>query len=245
MKYIPHRLSLCLSLSLICFSLTPNVGVASAQVQRPKPGDHHTAVENELLAEINLARTRPNEYAAYLEQLKPLYAGMEFKTPGGKAIVTQEGWKAVEEAIRFLRSTKAVPAFDVSHGMCFGAGELVKDQKASGVTGHKGSDGSFCEDRVTRFGTWAPPIGENLSYGSHTPRERVMALIVDDGVSNRGHRKRLFDTSYKVAGVACGDHSSMSALCVITLAGGFSDTRASKPLKNSPPSVTLRGVTKF
>lgn len=72
-----------------------------------------------------------------------------------------------------------------------------------------------------------------------------MALLVDDGVNNRGHRNRLFDAGYKVAGVACGEHSSMVSMCVITLAGGFSESSAGKPLKNSPPSVTLKGAAKY
>ena len=53
-------------------------------------------------------------------------------------------------------------------------------------------------------------------------RERVIALLVDDGVANRGHRTKLFSTDYRVVGVACGGHK-MGAMCVITFAGGFSD----------------------
>jgi uncharacterized protein YkwD len=180
-----------------------------------------------VLKEINLARTRPAEYAAHLEKLKPLYKGNVYHAPGGTPLATQEGWKAVEEAIAFLRALKPLQPFGFSDGMCSGAGELVKDQSRTGATGHKGSDGSFCEQRITRYGSWVSPVGENLSYGRHSARERVIQLLIDDGFANRGHRKRLLDPSYKVAGVSCGEHPSEGTLCVITIAGGFTDRPAS------------------
>jgi uncharacterized protein YkwD len=181
------------------------------------------------LKEINLARTRPAEYASYLEQLRPNFSGKEYRRTGKPALLTEEGAQALEEAIRFLRSAKPVPALGVSQGMCSGARELVKDQSASGETGHKGSDGSFCDQRTGRFGSLTQPVGENLSYGDDTARERVMTLLIDDGFASRGHRLRIFDANFKVAGVACGDHK-LGAMCVITLAGGFTEgSRAAQP----------------
>ena len=190
------------------------------------------------MQEINLARTRPAEYAAYLEQLRSRYVGNEYRYPGRSGFVTAEGVRALEEAIGFLRAAKPIPALTLSRGMCSGARELVKDQAGTDTTGHKGVDGSFCEQRTRRFGIWTEPIGENLSYGVDTARERVITFLIDDGVANRGHRKRLLDASFKVAGVACGDHK-LGAMCVITLAGGFSDgTKAVQPAaKSAAPSL--------
>jgi uncharacterized protein YkwD len=196
------------------------------------------ALEQEVLQEINLARTRPAEYAAYLERLRSLFVGKEYKRPGHPGLMTTEGVRALDEAIGFLRTLKPAPALTLSRGMCSGARELVKDQAGSDTTGHKGADGSFCEQRAQRFGTWAEPIGENLSYGVDTARERVITLLIDDGFADRGHRKRLLDASFKVAGVACGDHK-LGAMCVITLAGGFNDgTKAAQPAaKSAAPSL--------
>lgn len=221
MKKMPRNLYIGLTLSLLFVSLFSSS--ASAQAVAAKTNEHLSPLEREVVNELNFARTRPAEYARHLEQLKAHFKGMDYHPPGRNALTTFEGWAAVEEAINFLRAAKPIAPLEVSRGMCSGAGELVKDQNKSGSTGHKGADGSFCEQRVTRFGSWSGGIGENLSYGKYSARERVINLLVDDGVSNRGHRRRIFDPSFKVAGVACGDHPSMGSMCVITLAGGFSD----------------------
>ena len=209
--------------------LTSSPSVTSAQNSVAPKAVAYTTLEQDVLKEINLARTHPAEYAAYLEQLRPYFVGKELRQPGKPALVTEEGGPALDEAIRFLRAAKPVPAFNMSSGMCSGARELVKDQGTTGATGHKGTNGGFCEERAKLYGTWDDPIGEDISYGNDTARERVIAFLVDDGVANRGHRTRLFSTGYKVVGVACGDHK-MGGMCVVTFAAGFCDKiDASKP----------------
>jgi uncharacterized protein YkwD len=180
----------------------------------------HAALEQEIAREINLARTQPAEYAAFLEKLRPFYSGREFRRPGQSALLTEEGVAALDEAVRHLRAARPAAALTVSGGMCAGAGLLVKDQTGSERTGHKGTDGSFCEQRVERFGAWQAPIGENLSYGTESARDRVITLLIDDGFASRGHRQRLLNPAFKVLGVACGGHQ-LGAVCVVTLAGGF------------------------
>lgn len=222
MRSLPPRfapLYVCLSAALLALLLP----AAHARAQNmAASGVAAAALEREMIAEINFARTRPAEYAALLEGWRAYYSGNEFRQPGKRALTTAEGVGALEEAVRALRATRPLGALDVSKGMCSGAAELVKDQGASGVTGHRGGDGSFCEQRVARFGSYLDPIGENLSYGDDTARDRVFALLVDDGFATRGHRKRLLDPSYKVVGVACGAHK-LGPMCVVTLAGGFND----------------------
>lgn len=215
----------------IIFTLTSDPRRTAARQLGASKAAAAAALEEEVLREINLARTRPAEYAAYLEQLRPRFAGKVYNRPGRPGLQTTEGAAALEEAIGVLRASKPAPTLTLSRGMCSGARELVREQAGTDTTGHKGVDGSFCEQRAQRFGSWAEPIGENLSYGDDTARERVITLLIDDGFANRGHRKRLLDASFRVAGVACGDHK-LGAMCVITLAGGFSDGT-----KTAPPSL--------
>lgn len=229
----------CLLLSL---TFTP-AGSRARQLTSAK-GTSVAALEQDILKEINLARTRPAEYAAYLEQLRPYFKGREYTRPGAPAFMTQEGTQALDDAISFLRATRPAPALSLSQGMCSGARELVKDQAGTDLSGHRGKDGSFCEQRAQRFGTWKEPIGENLSYGNDTARERVLTLLIDDGFANRGHRQRLLDASFRVAGVACGEHS-LGAMCVITLAGGFTDGNAAKPAQPAGKTLVPSGARRF
>lgn len=184
--------------------------------------------EQDLLNEINQARAHPHVYAGYLEKLKPLFKGKQYAPTGHEAFETQEGWSAVEDAIKFLRSAKPLPPLSMSQGLYLAASMHVKDQSSSGATGHKGSDSTFIEQRVKSFGDWQGGIGENLAYGNESARERILTWLIDDGFASRGHRNRLMSENYKVAGVSCGSHPEYGAMCVVTLAGGFSENLAAK-----------------
>ena len=178
--------------------------------------------ERDLLTEINLVRANPQAYAAYLEKMKPLFQGKQYTAVGRPPLMTEEGWTAVEEAIRFLRAAKPSGPLNPSRGLSLAALAHVKDQSGSGGTGHRGTNGMI-EDRVKPFGNWQGGIGENITYGNDSARERLLTWLIDDGFPSRGHRMRLMSGDYKVAGVSCGSHPQFSAMCVLTLAGGFVD----------------------
>jgi len=78
-----------------------------------------------------------------------------------------------------------------------------------GLVQHNGSDGSQVWHRVDRYGKGSGTIGENLSFGIYKGGpEVIMALFIDDGVSNRGHRKALQNKTYQYTGIAKCPHSS-------------------------------------
>lgn len=250
MSRLPLRTFLLIACSLSILCALPVAQTGAQKGGMAGAVSDALMLETEILQEINRARANPAGYAAYLDQLKPHFNGKEFKLGERLTMTTQEGVAVVEEAARFLRSTPPVSQLAMSRGMCSGARVLVGDQATSGITGHKGGDGSFCEQRVERYGSWNAPIGENLSYGNDSARDRVVSLIVDDGVANRGHRKRIFDPAYKVAGVACGTHQ-LGTMCVITFAGGFTDrvgtsTQAAVPSRSEATQMTSpAGVKRF
>jgi uncharacterized protein YkwD len=195
-------------------------------------------LENEIIAEINLARAQPQTYASYLEEIKKYYVGNQLRRPGKTAEATVEGVRALDEAIQFLRAAQPLPPLQIFKGMSLAARDHANDLGTSGNTGHKGNDGSTPNARVSRYGEWASSVGENIVYQAMTTaRESVMGLIVDDGIPTRGHRKNLFDTTYRVAGISLGARSNLGTLCVITFAGGFSERGAAAAMPGAKPAT--------
>jgi uncharacterized protein YkwD len=160
-----------------------------------------------VLEELNLARTRPHEYAASLEARMRALSGTDDR--------------CVAEAAAFLRRQHALEPLQSCQGLAMSAREHVAEQGATGETGHRSGNGESPFSRMGRWGQWTGRAGENISYGYADARTIVMTLIVDQGVRDRGHRRNIFCRDFKVAGAACGPHARYGAMCVIDFAEGF------------------------
>jgi len=200
--------------------------------------------ERDLLNEINDARAHPDVYVSYLQSLQPMFTGKEYRRTGHPALITEEGWLAVEDAIKFLQTLKPLPPLRFSQGLYLAAQSHVKDQSFSGGLGHKGSDNTLIEQRVKQYGVWQGGIGENITYGDDSARERILTWLIDDGFPSRGHRRRLLSTDYHVAGISCGSHPEFSVMCVLTLAGGFTDMGSTSANSSQPSTTATTPVTK-
>src|SRR5688572_16463822 len=194
-----------------------------SQTNKSSGGSALTDSERDLINEINQARANPLLYATYLEKLKPQFSGKQYTPAGKDPLTTEEGWNAVDEAIRFLKALKPLPPLIPSNGLSLAAMTHVKDQSSTGGTGHRSGNSSMIEDRVKPYGRWEGSIGENICYGNDSARERLLTWLIDDGFPSRGHRRRLLGTEYQVAGISCGSHPQYNAMCVLTLAGGFNE----------------------
>ena len=157
-----------------------------------------------VLAEVNLARTAPHEYA----QLLTARMGSASRD--------------VAEAVRFLEKARPMPPLAFSPGLSGGAYLHVADQGPRGTCGHNGSGwGNSPWSRMSRYGQFVGYAGENIFYGSRDARGIVCSLIIDSGVSGRGHRKNIFNANFGVAGVACGPHANYGAMCVMDFASSY------------------------
>lgn len=194
------------------------------------PGDRITGVnylspdELEVLKEVNLLRRDPAGYARLrLEPLRACYLGKLFFHPGATPVPlrTREGVAALDECIRVLENAEPAPPLSPSDGLSLAARELTREQGATTRTGHVGSHGSTMPERIERYGQWRSSIAENISYGLQTPREIIAFLLIDDGVSNRGHRKNLLNGTFNRIGISIGPHRRHNAMCVMDFAAGY------------------------
>jgi uncharacterized protein YkwD len=160
----------------------------------------------EVLAEMNLARTQPQAYA----QVVALSARRG-----------REGDRSVKEAVRFLQKAKPLPPLADSGGLRASALAHVLDSGSRGTRGHQGSDGSHTWDRIERYGRWSGLVGENILYGVASPRDAVVALIVDEGVRGRMHRENIFRKNFRLVGIASGPHATAGTVLVTDFAQEF------------------------
>jgi uncharacterized protein YkwD len=191
-----------------------------------RQADYLSRLEADIVREHNLARENPGQYATYLEALREFFNGRLLELPGEIALRTEEGVRAVDEAIRFLRRAQPIGPVTPSRGMSRGARDHVRDSGPRGRTGDVGTDGSHPWDRVNRYGSWLVTMGENIAYGRYDPsdaRQVVVQLIIDDGVRSRGHRDNIFDLELHVIGVSCGEHKTFGSICVMVYAGGYEE----------------------
>jgi uncharacterized protein YkwD len=191
---------------------------ASAQAHQSctQPPDRLSR-QREVVAEVNLARTNPRAYAAIVEQHFARLGDDRLNRIGDRSIRMNEGRPAVDEAIAFLRSAEPMGPLRLNSCLSQSAQDYVAESGASGRVGHVSPDGRGPSERAAERVGHRVYCGENISYGRDSPREHVIALLVDDGVESRGHRKNIFDPTYKSIGIGVGSHSRYENMAVLVM----------------------------
>ena len=183
-----------------------------------------TDVEKDVILEMNKVRTDPKKYVElYIQPRLRYFNGRNYSVPGQITLVTQEGAAAVNECVTALNKINSAGVLSPERGLSLAAKDHVTDQSKTGQVGHNGSDKSTPETRMKRYGvfrgSWT--YGENISYGDATGRDIVCSLLIDDGVSNRGHRTNIMNKAFTQTGVGTGTHKQYRTSCTITYAHGY------------------------
>ncbi len=186
--------------------------------------DYLSEIEKDIILELNKVRTKPALYASeYIEPRKSAFSGRIYRVSGQIDLMTNEGVSAVSECLRVLGKAAAVGILRPSIALSSATSDHRNDQGETGRTGHDGSDKSSLKNRIERYGEWDIYIGENITYGPESAREVVVQLLIDDGVSSRGHRKNIMNRVFNYAGTAYGTHPLYGYMCVMDFAGAIID----------------------
>lgn len=178
-------------------------------------------IEQGVLSELNNIRTNPQSYIPYLEEYKKLFKGKNVDFPK-VTMLTFEGTAAVDEAIKFLKGASKLEPFSHSNGLSKAAKVQLADLMQNYSLGHIGKDGSNVPKRVARFGKGGK-LAENIMNMFDNPRDIVMHWIIDDGQKGRGHRKNIFDKSFKQIGLAFGNGQKNDPITVTVFADKFTE----------------------
>lgn len=109
-----------------------------------------TKVDKEIFALLNKTRAEPQSFIPYLQTMLGQFDGDVLKREGKTNLRTNEGPKAVKEAIDYLQSkAEKVPVpLKWSEEMAKAAKEHVEDTGPKGLLSHEGSTGTTVKDRL-------------------------------------------------------------------------------------------------
>ena len=181
-------------------------------------------INKQVFDELNKVRSNPKSLIQRIKFIISHMKGNVYYPPNSKiGLNYKEGPKVLHETIEFLQKQTAVKSLKYSADLSKAADLHCKDQSATGSTGHIGKDGKKPAERMNSIEgyAWKTTCGENIMYGRENGRDIVAALIIDDGVPSRGHRKNMFSEEYGVVGIASATHPKYRTMCVLDFAASF------------------------
>jgi len=172
---------------------TSNNRTTPAPYANERPiGSSMSNEEQQMINEINLVRSNPAGYVTYVEQyIRDIKSGKAFGSS------TTAAYELIDE----LKKTAPLSVLQPAECLYQAAKKHGEEAVRKGSSDHQGMDGSWPWDRVKKGCAQMQDGNENLVGGPANIREAVMLLLVDDGISNRGHRRTLLNKDWKY--VAC------------------------------------------
>jgi len=109
-----------------------------------------------------------------------------------------------------LKNVKNLPMLMPEKDLYNGArGHAIWSGK-KGYEGHKGFNKRF-DPLMKKY----MEVGENIYYGQYTPLEIVIQLLIDEGISDLGHRINLLNPKFNSIGVSIRPHKEFEYNCVM------------------------------
>ena len=203
MKKIIYTILFCL-VSMAVFSQTLK---NDKKLNTGSGADYLTNDEKEVIQWLNYIRNSPKEFSEKV--LTPYVKKKELKKS-----------KYIKSLYRDLDNTESMALLRPSPGLTRAAAYHANDMGKKGNAGHTSTNGWGMVERIENFVEWEATVGENCAYGLYSPLDIVLGLLIDEGVSNLGHRKNILNPNYKVVGIAIKPHKTYGTNCVQDFAGG-------------------------
>ena len=159
----------------------------------------------EVLSEINLARTKPSEYAAKLERISTTLKGRKAKI-GNHTMKLKEGSAIFDEAIQYLLNLGPMEPLELSEGLSESAIELLYlliIQEGIDMSEFN-LDIYDLEHRLDHFGVYFGEFNELIDYGSFDPEFMVVNFLLSDGDESRNDRHTIMNPIMKFCGITSG-----------------------------------------
>lgn len=151
-----------------------------------------TAMDKEMIKEINFVRQYPKVYASIVAE----HLAKESKSWWG---LSKDEYDAGMELIDELKEMPPAQLLYPKKCVYQAARKHGEDCKKRGYTDHTGSDGSSPFSRISQFCTGLRG-NENIVGGKKDARVLVIQLLIDSGISSRGHRYNMLNPDWQYIG---------------------------------------------
>jgi len=174
----------------------------------------------QLLDQLNLARTQPQVYASRLKDLRKYFTEHQYKCSELRAEVTlKEGTKGIDELIEYFEKAEPRKSLRMSEGLKCSCLDFVEIQ---GPKGLEGLDGETQEERVKRMFKYAKTSNGKAvqvqSYGPFVAIDVCFQMLLEDGNPQRPRRHDLMNPEWGVVGIHAGRHAKKLFMVVLILA---------------------------
>ncbi len=156
--------------------------------------DYMTDEEKKMLAEINFVRAYPDVYAQFISK----YLADESQSRFG---LTNDVYRAGLELIGELKKSSPLEILQPSRCVYEAAKLHGLDCQSRGFADHQGSDHSMPWDRIARQCTGMKGNENIVGNPSGDVRVPVIGLLLDAGISDRGHRYNMLDKNWKYGAI--------------------------------------------
>lgn len=161
-----------------------------------------TAEEIEMTILVNKVRTNPTSLIPEVE--KYIASVKKLNSMGGKMTnkSTEKNVNAIGEAnalIVFLKKVKPVNALELSVVLYSTTKTQATYLDSTNQLVHTDANGKTLAERTKSFGL---VCGENCVFNTSSATSALIQLLIDLGVTDKGHRANIFNPNYKQISVA-------------------------------------------